>query len=76
MIVFWGIYSQKNILIKKKLYYFVKFSIKNFPQICHLQIFPNPFTSPFIASKQWLHGYYTTFEGPNVNEIIFYFGIS
>jgi hypothetical protein len=36
--------------------------------------FPSPFTSPFIALKQWLHGYYTTFKGPNVNEIISYFG--
>jgi hypothetical protein len=24
--------------------------------------------------KQWLHGYYIIFEGPNVNEIISYFG--
>jgi hypothetical protein len=26
----WGIYSQKNILIKKKVYYFVKFMLKTF----------------------------------------------
>jgi len=48
----------------------MKVCVKNLPKICHFQSFPSPFT----GLKQWLHGYYTTFEGPNVNEIISYFG--
>jgi hypothetical protein len=41
-----------------------------FSKKCYFQSFSSTFTSPFIALKQWLHGYYIIFEGPNVNEII------
>jgi hypothetical protein len=57
----------------KLLNYFVKVHIKNLPKICHFQIFPSPFTNHFTTLKQWLHGYYTTFESPYVNKIISYF---
>jgi len=48
--------------------------VKYLSKICHFQSFPSPYTSLFTISKQWLHGYYTIFEGPNVNEVISYFG--
>ncbi len=43
-------------------------------KICHFQSFPSPFTSPFTTIKQWLQFFYITFESPNVNEIVSYFG--
>jgi hypothetical protein len=76
---FGGIFLEKifkNLFksLKKLFNYFVKVCVQNLPKICHFQSFPSPITSPFIVLQQWLHVYYTTFEGPNVNEIISYFG--
>jgi len=72
-------YSWKNLQkdlfksFKTSLYYFVKVCVENFPKICHFQNFPSPFTSFFLLlTSGGYKSFYTTFEGPNVNNFIFW----
>jgi hypothetical protein len=81
--IFWGnifrIFSKNLqklpiIFLKNSLYYFGNFFVKILSKIYHFQSFPNPFTNHFTIKNSGYKSFYTTFESPNVNEIILYSG--
>jgi hypothetical protein len=75
-----GIFSRKvfkkffKILFKKKLYYFVKVCFKNLPKNVTFKVFQIHLQVFFLFKSSGYKCFYITFEGPNVNEIISYFG--
>jgi hypothetical protein len=57
------------------MYCFIKVCVKNLPKICHFHlVFQVHLQVHLLLTSKGYKLFYTTFEGPNVNEIISYFG--